>query len=218
MKRIRYTKYTGDPASEMSLEDMLKALSEYLLDSGFQDPWSRFAELDGEHTLDNLREALRQALEAGDLFDGDMQQRIEEMAENGELDQLIDRLIERMEQENYISVQGRQDPNRQTTGGKAGMAEGQVRFEVADKSLDFLGFKTLRDLLGSLGKSSFGRHDTRHFATGIEASGGSKAYEFGDTLNLDTTATLTAAIAREGITMPLRLEYSDLQVTQCEYK
>ncbi len=218
MKRIRYTKYTGDPASEMSMEDLLKALSEYLLDSGFQDPWSRFSELDGEHTLDNLREALRQALEAGDLFEGDMQQRIEEMAEKGELDQLIDQIMERMEQENYISTQGRMDPNQQSTGGQAGMAEGQVRFEVTDKSLDFLGFKTLRDLLGSLGKSSFGRHDTRHFATGIEASGGSKAYEFGDTLNLDTTATLTSAIAREGITMPLKLEYSDLQVHQCEYQ
>jgi len=218
MKRIRYTKYTGDPASEMSMEDMLKALSEYLLDSGFQDPWSRFSELDGEHTMENLREALRQALEAGDLFDGEMQQQIEQMAENGELDQLIDKLIERMEQENYISIQGRQDPNRQSRGGQAGMAEGQVRFEVTDKSLDFLGFKTLRDLLGSLGKSSFGRHDTRHFATGIEASGASKAYEFGDVLNLDTTATLSSAIAREGISLPLNLEYSDLQVHQCEYQ
>jgi Ca-activated chloride channel family protein len=197
---------------------MLKALSEYLLDSGFQDPWSRFSELDGEHTMENLREALRQALEAGDLFDGDMQQQIEQMAENGELDQLIDKLIERMEQENYISVQGRQDPNRQSRGGQAGMAEGQVRFEVTDKSLDFLGFKTLRDLLGSLGKSSFGRHDTRHFATGIEASGASKGYEFGDVLNLDTTATLSSAIAREGISLPLNLEYSDLQVHQCEYQ
>src|ERR1700734_2122175 len=218
MKRIRYTKYTGDPASEMSMEDMLKALSEYLLDSGFKDPWSRFSELDGEHTMENLREALRQALEAGDLFDGEMQQQIEQMADNGELDQLIDKLIERMEQENYISVQGRQDPNRQSRGGQAGMAEGQVRFEVTDKSLDFLGFKTLRDLLGSLGKSSFGRHDTRHFATGIEASGASKMYEFGDVLNLDTTATLSAAIAREGIPLPLNLEYSDLQVHQCEYQ
>jgi Ca-activated chloride channel homolog len=218
MKRIRYTKYTGDPASEMSMEDLLKALSEYLLDSGFQDPWSRFAELDGEHTMDNLRAALRQALEAGDLFDGDMQQRIQEMADNGELDQLLDKIIERMEQENYISTQGRQDPNQQSAGGQAGMAEGQVRFEVTDKSLDFLGFKTLRDLLGSLGKSSFGRHDTRHFATGIESSGASKAYEFGDVLNLDTTATLSAAIAREGITLPLNLEYSDLQVHQCEYQ
>src|SRR5271156_257669 len=218
MKRIRYTKYTGDPASEMSMEDMLKALSEYLLHSGFQDPWSRFAELDGEHTMDNLREALRQALEAGDLFDGDMQQRIQDMAENGELDQLLDKIIERMEQENYISTQGRSDPNRQSPGGQAGMAEGQVRFEVTDKSLDFLGFKTLRDLLGSLGKSSFGRHDTRHWATGIESSGASKQYEFGDTLNLDTTATLNSAISREGLTLPLNLEYRDLHVHQCEYQ
>src|ERR1700677_170411 len=219
MKRNRYTKYTGDPASEMSMEDMLKALSEYLLDSGFQDPYSRFAELDGDHTMDNLREALRQALEAGDLFDSKMQQRIDEMAENGELDQLIEKLIERMEQENYISIQGRQDPSQQSTaGGQTGMPEGRVRFEVTDKSLDFLGFKTLRDLLGSLGKSSFGRHDTRHFATAIEASGASKMYEFGDTLNLDTTATLSAAIARGGTALPLSLEYSDLHVHQCEYQ
>src|ERR1700684_957823 len=218
MKRIRYTKYNGDPSSEMSLEDLLKALSEYLLDSGFQDPWSRFAALDGEHTLENLRQALKQALESGELFDGEMQKRIEQMMENGEWDELIDKIMQRMEQENYISIQGRQDPSPQSPGGRGGMAEGQVRFQVTDKSLDFLGFKTLRDLLGSLGKSSFGRHDTRHFATGIEASGASKSYEFGDVLNLDTTATLSAAIAREGITLPLNLEYSDLQVHQCEYQ
>jgi Ca-activated chloride channel homolog len=219
MKRIRYTKYTGDPASDMSMEDLLKALSEYLLDSGYQDPWSRFAELNGEHTMENLREALRQALESGELFDQETQQRIDEMAQNGQLDELIEKLVERMEQENYISLQqGRTDPNRPSTGGRPGIAEGQVRFEVTDKSLDFLGFKTLRDLLGSLGKSSFGRHDTRHYATGIEASGASKAYEFGDVLNLDTTATLSSAIAREGISLPLNLEYSDLQVHQCEYQ
>ena len=152
---------------------------------------------------------MRQALEAGDLFDGEMQQRIEQMVENGELDQLIDKLIERMEQENYISVQGRQDPNQQTTGGQAGMAEGQVRFEVTDKSLDFLGFKTCAIYSVRWGNQARTPR-YRHFATGIEASGGSKAYEFGDTLNLDTTATLSAAIAREGITLPLNLEYSDL--------
>src|ERR1700677_2511447 len=125
MKRIRYTRYTGDPASEMSMEDMLKALSEYLLDSGFQDPWSRFAELDGEHTMDNLREALRQALEAGDLFDGEMQQRIDEMVESGQLDQLIDKIVQRMEQENYISTQGRQDPNPRSAGGRGGGGRGR---------------------------------------------------------------------------------------------
>ena len=216
MKRVRYTKYTGDPASEMSLEDLLKALSEYLLDSGFSDPFSRFAELDGEHTIENLREALRQALEAGDQFDEQMQERLDQMAANGELDELIEQLIERMEQENYISVEESSRPS--SPAGQTGMPQGQVRFEVTDKSLDFLGFKTLRDLLGSLGKSSYGRHDTRHWATGIEASGASKPYEFGETLNLDTTATLSAAIAREGIRLPFNLEYSDLHVHQCEYQ
>jgi Ca-activated chloride channel family protein len=93
-----------------------------------------------------------------------------------------------------------------------------VRFEVTDKSLDFLGFKTLKDLLGSLGKSSFGRHDTRDLATGIEASGSSKQYEFGDTLNLDISETLFSAIRREGAKVPLDMEYSDLHVHQCEYQ
>ena len=219
MKHIRYTKYTGGLDSEIGMEDLLQALSDYLLDSGFQDPFSRFAELEGEHTLENLREALRQALEAGDLFDEQLQQRIDEAMEKDEIEQLIDKLIERMERENYLSVDGRPDPaHAAPSGGDAGEPQGPVRFEVTDKSLDFLGFKTLRDLLGSLGKSSYGRHDTRHWATGIEAGGAPKPYEFGDTLNLDAAATLGEAIAREGVGLPLNLEYSDLRVHQCEYQ
>ncbi len=103
MKRVRYTKYNGDLASEMEIDDLLKALSDYLLDSGFQDPFSRFAELDGDHTMENLREALRQALESGELFDQETQDRINEMSTE-EMDQLIEKLMDRMEQENYISV------------------------------------------------------------------------------------------------------------------
>jgi Ca-activated chloride channel family protein len=72
----------------------------------------------------------------------------------------------------------------------------QYRFEITDKSLDFLGYRALRDLLGSLGKSSLGRHDTREMATGIEASGASKRYEFGDTMNLDASATILNAVLR----------------------
>jgi Ca-activated chloride channel family protein len=123
-----------------------------------------------------------------------------------------------MEQEDYISLDQPHDPSQQSSvGGQAGEAQ-QAKFEITDKSLDFLGFKTLRDLMGSLGKSSFGRHDTRDMATGIEASGASRQYEFGDTLNLDITATLSSAIQREGLKLPLNIEYSDLQVHQCEYQ
>jgi Ca-activated chloride channel family protein len=216
MKRVRYSKYTGDLASEMEMDDLLKALSDYLLDSGYRDPFTRFSDLD--QTMNDLKEALRRALEAGDLFDESIQQKIDEMAADGKLDELIEKLMERMEQENYLNQQPPRDPSRNSPGPGQNGEQGEVRFEVTDKSLDFLGFKTLRDLLGSLGKSSFGRHDTRHFATGVETSGASKQYEFGDTINLDTTATLTAAIAREGIALPLNMEYSDLHVHQCEYQ
>jgi Ca-activated chloride channel family protein len=137
----------------------------------------------------------------------------------GKLDELIEKLIERMQQEDFISIEPPQDPSQQSSvGGQVGQNQSQAKFEITDKSLDFLGYRTLRDLLGSLGKSSFGRHDTRDLATGVEASGAAKTYEFGDTLNLDITATLSSAIQREGAQVPLNLEYGDLQVHQCEYQ
>jgi Ca-activated chloride channel family protein len=216
MKRVNYTKYKGDLASEMDVEDLLDALSDYLLDSGFRDPYADYQELD--HNLDDLRRALRRALENGDFFDEDLRQKLDELAAAGKLDELIDKLIERMEKEQYISASGQPGPRREQTSGNGDGPDGQARFEVTDKSLDFLGFKALRDLLGSLGKSSYGRHDTRHWATGVEANGASRRYEFGDTLNLDTTATLNSAISREGIGLPLNMEYDDLHVHQCEYE
>src|SRR6202044_2785050 len=103
-------------------------------------------------------------------------------------------------------------------GGAGDGRDAKARFEITDKSLDFLGFKTLKDLLGSLGKSSFGRHDTRDLATGVEASGAAKAYEFGDTMNLDVNQTLFSAMQREGLKLPLNLEYEDLHVHQSEYQ
>jgi Ca-activated chloride channel family protein len=215
MKRVEYTKYNGDLASEIDLEDLLQALSDYLLDSGFRDPWARFQELD--HNLDDLREALRRLLQSGDFADENMRRKLESLSAE-ELDKLIEKLLERMERENYISATGQGDPRNAQVDGQSGDAQSNVHFEVTDKSLDFLGFKAMRDLLGSLGKSSYGRHDTRHWATGVETAGASRRYEFGDTLNLDTTATLSSAISREGLGLPLNLEYDDLHVHQCDYQ
>jgi Ca-activated chloride channel family protein len=201
------------------MEDLLGALSNYLLQSGFQQQYMDFHDQnDAEQTLDDLRQAIAEALLNSDMLDEQMREQIEDMS-NEQLEQLIEQLIERMEQENYINVDQPHDPSRSSTaGGQVGETQGQTRFEITDKGLDFLGFRALRDLLGSLGKSSFGRHDTRDTATGIEASGASKTYEFGDTLNLDITATLSSAIQREGLSLPLNIEYSDLQVHQCEYQ
>jgi Ca-activated chloride channel homolog len=225
MKRIRFSKYVADLAEELSLEDLMDALSDYLLQSGFEDPYSRMYGDGGDQSMDALREAIREALLNGDLFDEETQQQIDEMQADGSMEQLIDQIIERMQNEDMVTVSPPHDSTRPSTAaGSIGddlsgkdQAE-NAKFEVTDKGLDFLGYRSLRDLLGSLGKSSFGRHDTRDTATGIETSGASKPYEFGDMLNLDINATLASAIEREGLTLPLNIEYSDLQVHQCEYQ
>jgi Ca-activated chloride channel homolog len=217
MKRIRYSKYVPDPAGEMSMEDLLSALSDYLLQSGFQN-YMFYDMPEGDQTLDALRQAIEQALMESDRFSDEMRERLQQMQMDGTLEELIEKLIERMEQEDFISVDEPPDRSQPSSvGGQVGEGQ-QTKFEITDKSLDFLGYKALRDLLGSLGKSSFGRHDTRDMATGVEASGASKIYEFGDTLNLDITATLSSAIQREGLHVPINIEYTDLNVHQCEYQ
>ena len=222
MKFIKYKKYVPDLAEDISLEDLMRALSDDLLQSGFQNPYSDFYDLGDEQSLERLKQAIAQALMNSELFDEETKERLKQLQADGSFDELLEKLMERMEQENYITVDQPYDQTRQSNVegqvGEQQRPEGEAKFEVTDKGLDFLGYRTLRDLLGSLGKSSFGRHDTRDLATGVEASGSSKPYEFGDTLNLDITATLSSAIQRNGQELPIDIEYSDLQVHQCEYQ
>jgi Ca-activated chloride channel family protein len=219
MRWINYSRYTGEDFG-IDADKLLQSLADFLLQSGYQSQSFGFGEWDDEHTLENLRDAIRQALEEGRLFNDDaMQEMMEQLRSLSpeKLEQLLDRLIQKMVDEGQIAIEeaGRQSA---PAPGVGDTPESKTRFEVTDKSLDFLGFKTLKDLLGSLGKSSFGRHDTRDLATGIEASGSSKPYEFGDTLNLDVSETLFSAIRREGAAVPLNMEYDDLHVHQCEYQ
>ena len=216
MKSVRYSRYTGEDLG-IDADDLLKALADFLLGSGFDNPYMTFGELN-EHTLETLKDAIQKALEQGTLFDNDalqeMMERIQNMSPE-QIGQLLDRLVRKLIDEGHITVEEAAD---QQAPGAGDGRDTKAHFEITDKSLDFLGFKTLKDLLGSLGKSSFGRHDTRDLATGVEASGSSKRYEFGDTLNLDIGATLFSAVRREGAKVPLNLEYDDLYVHQCEYQ
>jgi len=218
MRRISYGKFSEEDLG-IEMEDLLRALSDYFLQSGYQDPYLQFSEMN-QHTLEELKQAIERALQSGDLFDPqrleEMRQRLQQLSAQ-QRHKLIENLINKLEQAGYSNSEG-PPPDEPSAPGSQGGPEGEMRFEVTDKAIDFLGFKTLKDLLGSLGKSSFGAHDTRDLATGIDASGGAKAYEFGDTLNLDVSATLFSAIEREGLTLPLNLEYSDLYVHQSEYQ
>ena len=218
MRWIRYSRYTGEDLG-IDANDLLQALSDFLLESGFNTQYMPFSEWN-QHTLDDLKKAIERALEQGDLFNDESRREMMERLQNlspEQLDKLLDNLIQKMVDEGQITIEEANEQQASRPGVGNGK-DSKVKFEVTDKSLDFLGFKTLKDLLGSLGKSSFGRHDTRDLATGIETSGSSKPYEFGDMLNLDVSETLFSAIRREGAKVPLDMDYSDLHVHQCEYQ
>jgi Ca-activated chloride channel homolog len=226
MPFTKYSKYNGVDWESLSLEDLMDRLSEFLLDSGFDDPYFMYRN-EQDSSLESLREAMMRALlEDGLLSDEELEQFYDEQGnlKMEAMNELLDRLLERLVDEGYIKFDQQQTGTPQETqvtskGGQAGKPqESSIKFEVTDKGLDFLGYKTLKDLVASLGKSSFGRHDTNHLSTDVEASEAAKRYEFGDVLNLDVSATLKSAIGREGLGVPINLEYADLMVHQTDYK
>ena len=109
-------------------------------------------------------------------------------------------------------------PGQQTASGQERDAARTVHFDLSEKGADFLGYKTLKELLGALGRSAVGAHETTHLDTSNEAEAASRQYEFGDVLNLDVPATLKSAIARHGLGVPIDLDYQDLMVVQSEYR
>jgi Ca-activated chloride channel homolog len=210
---IRYHRYIADLWEDLDLQELVDELSDYFLQSGFGlEP----GDLLGEDEQ-ALQEAILDAIvRRGLLSDEDLQKL---MSESSAMEQFLQKTVERLQREGYLR-QSEAQPFHDPSAGRAGEgpAGRPVRFELTEKGTDFLGYRALRGLLGSLGKASFGRHDTRDLATGIEASGPSKQWEFGDTLNLDVGGTLLSALSREGLKLPLDVDYKDLQVHQCEYQ
>jgi Ca-activated chloride channel family protein len=232
--KYRYTKFTGDELDDLDLEDLVAKLSDLLLSSGFGNPYATDEE---ERTMQALHDAILDALFNGGVLPEETIERLlgdpadaDQGDARSKLEELIQQIIERMAREGYITTPPDLEAERERRQGRGGFGPGDhvenaqppVTFEVTDKALDFLGYRALRDLLGSLGKSSFGRHDTREQATGIETTGAPKAYEFGDTLNLDAAATLLNAVQRQHEhgedTSRIHVTHEDLMVVQGEYQ
>lgn len=229
--RYRYTRYTGEDLEGISLEDLVSKLSDLLLSSGFDDPHGSPFEGEGndERSLQALHDAILDALLNGGLLSTEALSRLlgdpadaDQDVESSAIEQLIEQIIEQMARQGYISVQPG-DGAGEGSGPRSGQDAPPTTFEITDKSLDFLGYRALRDLLGSLGHSSVGRHDTRDLSTGVEASGTAKPYEFGDTLNIDASGTILNAVKRDGFELgradgAIDVRYEDLMVTQGEYQ
>lgn len=248
MRYTTYSKYLQGLLDAINVEELLNQISDFLLQSGFAGGpfyhpiWGEFGDDQDQHSLDALKQAVMQALvESGQLTPqmlgvlrgestGD-ERRDEQIRQ--ELADLIDQIIQRLIEKGYLTINDEpQLPEGHEQlfgpGAQAHSAARQVTFGLTDKALDFLGYRALKDLLGSIGKSSFGAHETEHLAPGIEVEAASKQYEFGDTLNLDVAETLKSALVRgrrqTGATarrqedaFPL-LDYPDLMVHQAEYR
>ena len=226
--KFKYGKYVPSLADDLDMEELVSALSELLLSSGFQTQFGD-GSLDGDRTMQALHDAILDALLNGGLLPDDvLDQLFGEQAQTAkqQLDELVQQLMERMQEAGYITPSPELDSERQRRA-QAGGGDGdgqpeRTKFEVTDKALDFLGYRALRDLLGSIGHASAGRHDTRDMATGIDASGAPKPYEFGDMLNLDASSTVLNAVTRAyragGAGAKVEITYEDLMVAQGEYQ
>jgi Ca-activated chloride channel family protein len=230
--KYRYSKLVEDLLDQLDFDSLVSQLSDLMLSSGFNNPWD--PQDDDDRTMQSLHDAILDALLNGGVLSEEMIEKL--MAKAGaaegregdasreqqrdQIESLIQQIIERLTEQGYISMAGQ--PGKQQTDGPGGHGDGATRFEVTDKAIDFLGYRALRDLLGSMGRSSAGRHDTRELATGVEAGGPPRPYQFGDTLNLDAAATVRNAItrgARTGAGGPMPdIDYEDLMITQGDYQ
>jgi Ca-activated chloride channel homolog len=234
MRFTTYSKYTGSLFDALNIQDLMERLSEFLLDAGFaggahHHPWWGWSGDESDRSVDALKNALLQALiDSGQLTPEMLQELRGEGKGSDEVREaiarMLDDLVQRLVEEGYLNLEQtplmpgshqEMQPGHIDDGKQAAQ---QVQFNLTQKGIDFLGYRTLRHLLSAIGRSSAGSHDTPHHATGIEAGAASKPYEFGDTLNLDIPATLANAMARAGAGVPLDLDYPDLMVHQAEYR
>ena len=223
--KYKYRKYEPDEFEGVDLQDLVSALSDLLLSSGFQNPWDPDDE--SAQTMQALHDAILDALLNGGMLDQEAMQRLfgdpaeGDSAAQEKLERLVQKLMEGLQQHGYITPAPQ--PGQLAQPGQSGDQQNGLRFEITDKSIDFLGYRALRDLLGSMGRGVSGRHDTRELATGIDAGGAPKGYEFGDTMNLDANATILNALTRlraegSGPGDRIDVDYEDLMVTQGEYQ
>lgn len=232
MRRHTYTKYSPELADAVDLQSLLDKLSDFLLQSGFAEPngynpyWGDYED-GGDKSLDALRQAILEALIESGQFTPEMLEALRgdggEEAE-AKLAELLDSIVQRLMAEGFLKMQeAPQVPaSHQAVTGKGGLAHAasrDVQFDLTQKGIDFLGYKSLRNIIGSFGKSSLGSHETPYLSTGIESDAWSKPYEFGDVLNLDVNETLKNAMLRTGsLEVPMDLDYGDLMVRQSEYR
>src|SRR5438477_109023 len=180
MKYTTYTRYLPELADTLNLQALLDQLADFLLQSGFAGGayshpfWGEFGEDESDRSLDALRQAILQALMDSGQLTPEMLKLLRgestgDAARDADLErqlsELLDKIVQKLIDEGYLNVSEapKVPAGQQPLFGPGGMAKEaaqQVQFNLTEKGIDFLGYRTLKHLLGSIGKSSFGAHET----------------------------------------------------------
>ena len=114
--KYRYSRYIDDLLDEIDMESLVSKLSDLLLASGFNNPWD--PQSDDDRTMQALHDAILDALLNGGTLTEDMLNRLigdatdptasdeSRQAQRDTLEALVQRIIDRLTEQGYVSVAG----------------------------------------------------------------------------------------------------------------
>jgi Ca-activated chloride channel family protein len=116
--KYRYSKFVADLAGDVDLDKLMARLSDLLLSSGFNNPYD--PQSDDDRAMQALHDAILDALLNGGALSDEMADRL--FSNDGtpegierqrqQVDELVQKLIERLGEQGYISLTGKPDPQR----------------------------------------------------------------------------------------------------------
>ena len=148
--------------------------------------------------LDQLEQALQQALRTGNLEDVDPEQLAELLGDEARRAwEELDRLQQLLKEAGYIT--GDDDP------------------QLTARGIRRIGQKALREVFVHLKKDRMGNHELDTRGAGGDLLGETKPYEFGDPFQLDLQSTVKNAIVRGGPQVPVQIQPQDFEIYRNEH-
>ena len=206
-RQVRYSQYEG-PADGVDLDELVRHLQDFLLESGFNnDPWDPDPEAGRD--FEDLLVAIAAALAAGELVDPELLSEAMDADDwlKTRLGELVRQLAQRLQEAGYVRFG--------QLGGDGSSGE-PSRFELTARAVNQLGHTALREIMGPGAGRIMGAHRANRPGSGVEVSSSSRPYSFGDSLSLDAHETLRSAVRRAGPGGQVRIGHDDLYVHESE--
>ena len=205
--KYRYTKFTGDDLDDLDLEELLSKLSDLLLSSGFDNPYGMpdDDERPGTARRCTTRSSRRCSTAAccpdetiEQLLGKDWQQADDAEAR---IEQLIQQIIEKLQRQGYITSAPDPQSEMQRAESAPARAGADPKRRSASRSPTRASTSSATARCATCSarsaRAASAATTRASMATGVEASGAPKPYEFGDTLNLDASGTILNAVQRQ---------------------